>query len=136
MKRILLVVVSLLLILGTANAAVPDLSGLSSEDLLATIQAAQAALFSAELNVGVKVPQGTYTVGIDIPAGTYRIEIVDGTGYYEVYTDSTKSKMPYAGITGKSYNVTEIGKLELEDGYILKLVNSSFIFFPYVGIFH
>ena len=136
MKRFLITVMVFITSIGIAFAAVPDLSGLSSEDLLATIRQAQSLLFDQGLNEGVKVTQGNYIVGEDIPAGTYRIEIVDGTGYYEVYADSNQKKMLYAGITGESYDITEIGKLVLENGNFLKLVNSSFIFYPYTGVFH
>ena len=109
--------------------------GLETSELLEVNQVLQSVLFEKTLPEGVRVPQGTYIIGEDIPAGTYRIEITDGTGYYDVY-DKPDGKLIHSGITGKSYNVTEIGKITFDDGNILKLVNSTFIFYPYTGIFH
>lgn len=135
MKKVIALIAALILIAGSAAAEIPDLSSLSDEELLLVIQTAQRLLFDSSLSEGVRVPQGTYTVGTDIPAGTYRIEITDGTGYYEVY-DKPDGRLLHAGITGSGYNITEIGKITLEDGYVLSLINSSFVFYPYVGIFH
>ena len=135
MKRILAALLVAFLLIGTASASVPDLSGMTADELLDTIRAAQALLFSEQLVNGVRVPQGTYIVGEDIPAGTYRIEITDGTGFYDLY-DKPDGRLLQTGLTGSLYDVTEIGKITLEDGNALKFVNSTFIFYPYTGIFH
>jgi hypothetical protein len=135
MKKVIALITALILIVGSAAAEIPDLSGLSEDELFEVIHEAQAILFASNLVEGVRVPQGTYTVGIDIPAGTYRIEITDGNGYYEVY-DKPDGRLLHAGITGSGYDITEIGKITLEGGYVLSLINSSFVFYPYVGIFH
>jgi len=132
---IILLFLLLSLIPSIVYADVPDLSKLSDEDLLSVIQDAQKLLFDSKLNEGVRVPQGTYTIGIDIPAGTYRIEITDGTGYYDVFDKEGGYKI-FAGLTGKSYKVTDIGKITFEEGNVLVLVNSTFIFYPYVGLFY
>ena len=135
MKRILASLLVAFLLIGTASASVPDLSGLTADELLDTIRAAQSLLFSEQLVNGVRVPQGTYIIGEDIPAGTYRIEITDGTGFYDLY-DKPDGRLLQTGLTGSLYDVTEIGKITLEDGNALKFVNSTFIFYPYTGIFH
>ena len=135
MKKIISTLLVIFLLVGPAYASAPDLSSLTADELLDVIRTAQALLFSDQLVNGVRVPQGTYVIGEDIPAGTYRIEITDGTGYYDVY-DKPNGYLVHSGITGKSYNVTEIGKITLEDGNVLELVNSTFIFYPYTGIFH
>lgn len=84
---------------------------------------------------GLRVPPGEYTVGLDIPAGVYRIEITDGIGYYDLY-EKRDGKLISNGLTGDAYDVTEIGKLSLNDGNILLLVNSTFNFYPYTGLFN
>ena len=135
MKKFLALILAMILLGGSAAAETPDLSGLTTDELLSVIREAQALLFDQQLVDGVSVPQGTYIIGEDIPAGAYRIEITDGTGYYDVY-DKQDGKLIHSGLTGKSYKVTEIGKITFEDGNVLKLVNSTFIFYPYTGIFH
>lgn len=142
MKRILAALLVAFLIAGTAAAETTKQKEfrkrfitLETSELLEVNQVLQSILFERILPEGVRVPQGTYIIGEDIPAGTYRIEITDGTGYYDVY-DKQDGKLIHSGLTGKSYKVTEIGKITFEDGNVLKLVNSTFIFYPYTGIFH
>ena len=135
MKRILAALLVAFFLIGTASASVPDLSGMTTDELLDTIRAAQSLIFSEQLVNGVRVPQGTYIIGEDIPAGTYRIEITDGTGFYDLY-DKPDGRLLQTGLTGSLYDVTEIGKITLEEGNALKFVNSTFIFYPYTGIFH
>ena len=142
MKRILSALLVAFLITGTSAAETTKqmefrkrFITLETSELLEVNQVLQSILFERTLPEGVRVPQGTYIIGEDIPAGTYRIEITDGTGYYDVY-DKQDGNLIQGGITGKSYKVTEIGKITFEDGNILKLVNSTFIFYPYTGIFH
>ena len=134
MKRLIALIAALILLGGSAAAETPDMSGLTPDELLSVIRQAQLLLFDQQLVDGIHVPQGTYVIGEDIPAGTYRIEITDGTGYYDLRDPDGNLK--HTGVTGKFYNVTEIGKLILEEGYTLHLANSGFIFYPYTGIFH
>ena len=136
MKRL----ITILLILALAVPAIsladlPDISGLTNEELVELNKNIQSILFSRQLVDGVTVPPGRYIIGEDIPAGTYRIEITGGTGFYDVY-DSPGGKTIATGLTGELYDVTEFGKITFEEGNELKLVNSTFIFFPYTGIFH
>ncbi|MBQ1215214.1 MAG: hypothetical protein IIX88_02660 [Firmicutes bacterium] len=133
MKKAILIVVMLIFVVSSACAEIPDISGLSSDELLSLIHEAEKILFSERLTEGVKVPPGVYVVGEDIPAGTYRIEITDGTGFYDIY-DKPDGNYLYSGLSGSSYGVTELGKIILEDGNIVKFVNSTFVFYPYVGI--
>lgn len=118
-----------------ALADLPDISGLSREDLIELNYRIQMLLFSQQLVEGVNVPPGQYIIGEDIPAGTYRIEITGGTGFYDVY-EKEGGRTILTGLTGKSYDVLEIGKITLEDGNVLALYNSTFVFFPYTGLFN
>ena len=135
MKKLFCLVLSLCLLPLFALADVPDISDLNNDDLLLLLQNIQRRLFDDHLVDGVSVSQGTYIVGEDIPAGVYRIEITGGTGYYEL-SAFHGGKLLNTGITGKSYNVTEIGKIVLSEGNELMIANSTFVFFPYTGIFH
>ncbi len=134
-KKILAALCAASCAIGSGLSEIPDLTGLTKDELHAVIQEAQSILFSTNLNEGVRVPQGTYIIGEDIPAGTYRIEISDGTGYYNVY-DKPDGFVITAGLTGPIYDISEIGKITFESGNVLELVNSTFTFFPYTGIFH
>ena len=116
-------------------ADLPDISTLSKDELIELNIQIQHRLFSENLENGVRVPQGTYTIGIDIPAGSYRIEITDGTGYYELY-EKEDGPILNTGITGSGYKVKDIGRIVFDDGNILKIVNSTFVFFPYTGLFY
>lgn len=136
MKKLLTIILILALVLPSAALAdLPDLSGMSSDELLNLIHYAQALLFSTELENGITVPQGDYIIGEDIPAGTYRIEITGIGGFFDLYESKDGRKLA-TGLTGSTYNVTDIGKLVLEDGNVLSYRNSTFIFFPYTGVFH
>lgn len=135
MKKLLTLILALALILpAVALAEVPDISGLTVDELIELNHLIQQRLFSEKLINGVSVPPGSYVIGEDIPAGTYRVEITGGTGYFDLNRDS-KGWLIKSGLTGSGYNVTEIGKITFEDGNTLDLYNSTFILFPYTGLF-
>lgn len=134
-KLIALLLILALAMPALALAELPDISGLTKEELLELNHQIQMMLFSEQLVEGVKVPPGKYTVGEDIPEGVYRIEITGGTGFFDLFEkDGGHTLM--TGLTGKSYNVTELGKITLKNGNVLALYNSTFIFFPYTGLFN
>ena len=136
MKKLITMLLIMAMILpACALADLPDISGLSSDELLELNHQIQNALFSDRITEGVKVPPGTYIIGEDIPAGTYRIEITGGTGYYDIRF-SPGGNLIHTGLTGKSYGVLEIGKIIFEEGNELYICNSTFVLFPYVGLFY
>lgn len=133
-KLITLLLIAAMLLPAASLADLPDISDLTTDELIELNHQIQARLFSEQLVSGVTVPPGRYTIGEDIPAGTYRIEITGGTGFFDVY-DKEGGRNTMTGLTGELYSVTEIGKIEFVDGNILALYNSTFIFFPYAGLF-
>lgn len=135
MKKLIIFILCVALLPAAALADLPDLSNLSTDELLEVIRSAQLLLFSSELVNGITVPQGEYIIGEDIPAGTYRIEITGIGGYFDLYESKDGSKIA-TGLTGSTYDVTGIGKLVLEEGNVLMYRNSTFIFYPYTGVFH
>lgn len=136
MKKLITVILILALLLpAAALAEIPDISGLSSDELIELSHEIQLMLFSEKLVQGITVEQGKYIVGEDIPAGTYRIEITGTGGYYDLY-DRQGGAIIASGLTGKTYSVYGIGKLVLEDGNYLCFTNSTFIFYPYTGVFN
>ena len=85
---------------------------------------------------GVTVPPGRYTIGVDIPAGTYRLEFPDDdfdTGMIYIYSTSEYPDRWYT--VGKFAQVQMFGKLELAEGEILDLQDTTATFFTYAGLF-
>ena len=136
MKKLL----TLLLILALAAPALaladlPDISGLSVEELIELRSKIQLQLFSERLIEGVEVLPGVYMVGEDIPAGTYRIEyhaIKDYTFVnFSAYRDSPF--FSYSTILGYS-KPYEIGKITLEEGVRIEIELGSLYFYGYTGL--
>ena len=136
MKKLIAVLLILALIMpAAALAEIPDISGLSHDELVKLDRSIHLMLFSEQLINGITVEQGKYIVGEDIPAGTYRIEITGIGGYYDLY-DKPDGRMLSTGLTGSTYKVSAIGKITLEEGNYLCFYNSTFIFYPYTGVFN
>lgn len=134
-KLITMILILALAVPALALADLPDISALTVEELIELNHQIQNRLFSEQLVNGVKVPPGTYIIGEDIPAGTYRVEITGGTGFYDLNQEAD-GHLITTGLTGSLYDVTEIGKMVLEDGNELKLYNSTFVLYPYTGLFN
>ena len=134
MKRLLTVILIIALILpATVLADLPDISELSTDELIQLSRQIQLRLFSEQLVNGVEVPPGTYSVGEDIPAGSYRLETkVESVGY--VIYDSNKKPIG-SGVAGEYFETMVIGKLILEEGTMIEIMYGPFTFFPYAGFF-
>lgn len=86
---------------------------------------------------GVTVPQGRYTVGVDIPAGTYRLEFPDDefdTGMIYIYPDADTEYPAKWYSVGKYSHVQILGKLELSEGMIFDLQDTTATFYIYTGL--
>lgn len=85
---------------------------------------------------GVIVPAGRYTVGIDIPAGVYRLEFPDDeydAGMIYIYEQDEYPAKWYS--VGKGAQVPVYGKLELVEGTVFDLQDTTATFFVYTGLF-
>lgn len=85
---------------------------------------------------GVAVPPGRYTVGVDIPAGIYRLEFPDDdydVGTIYIYTTEEYPDKWYT--VGKGAQVQVFGKLELVEGTIFDLQDTTATFYIYTGLF-
>ena len=139
MKKLITIVLILALILpGIAMADLPDISNLSSEELIELSKQIQIRLFSENLINGVTVPAGRYIVGEDIPAGTYRMEVVykDSGGYVYFYESEDKKISFKESFLGEYWGVEEIGKMVLQDGNVIDISNNALRFYPYAGLFN
>lgn len=85
---------------------------------------------------GVMVPAGRYTVGVDIPAGVYRLEFPNDeydTGSIMIYDSEGMLQNWYQ--VGKGSQVQVYGKLELTEGTIFELSDTTATFYTYTGLF-
>ena len=124
-KLITIILILALAVPAAALADLPDISGLSEEELIELSHQIQMILFNEKLINGVDVPAGEYTVGTDLPAGTYRMVIVE------------EQKMAIdESFLGEYWGVTEIGKITLSDGNILRISGNTLRLFAYTGLFN
>lgn len=139
MKKLLSLILALALLLPAAALAdLPDISGLTDDELLELNHQIQLRLFSEQLVNGVEVPAGEYTVGSDLPAGVYRMEVVTPSagGYLYVFASAERQTPVNQSFLGEYWGVMEIGKIELTDGNVLRISGNSLRIFPYTGLFH
>ena len=133
-KLITLLLIAALLLPAAALADLPDISGLSHDELIQLNHQIQLRLFSEQLVNGVKVPPGTYTIGEDIPAGSYRVEVEGENGMYAVY--DANGEPTDSSLCGSFHDVLEFGKLILTEGTTFEIKYTTFVLYPYSGLFH
>lgn len=129
MKRILALVLVLISLVGFASAETIDISGMSSDELIALRDAINAEIVSRGIEKEVNVPAGTYTVGEDIPAGTYTIRT--SALMISFYTYDANGNYDEMHMVQPS---SPIGKLTVTDGQKIEIVGGYAIFAPYAGL--
>ena len=142
MKKLVSILLLLALILPAAASAwneLPDISTLSSDDLITLVHQIQVKLFSENLEKGIVIYPGEYIVGEDIPAGSYRIEVILPKEAYAygsaLVHDPDDMFVSVSGdITGDGYE--NIGKITMKDGQIFDVEVYSIRIYPYTGLFH
>ena len=137
MKKLITIILILAMLPVIALADLPDISGLSTDELIELSHQLQLRLFSDQLVNGVKVPPGSYVIGEDIPAGTYRVDfpVVSDLlmGLFMAYTEDYSDYVTY--YIGEN-NTTAIGKVELKEGMTLEISDTTAIFYAYTGLFN
>lgn len=139
MKKLITIILALALLLPAASLAdLPDISGLTVDELLELNHQIQLRLFSEKLIDGVDVPAGDYIVGEDVPAGTYRMKVgfPSSGGYLTIYESQERKISVVESFLGEYWGVTEIGKIELKDGNMIHLSGNTLRFFAYAGLFN
>ena len=135
MKKLITTILILALFPVIAMADLPDISGLSADELVELNHQIQLLLFSEQLVNGVKVPPGIYTVGEDLPAGVYRVDfpVISDLliGLFMAYTDDYSDYVTY--YIGGS-NTTAIGKVDLKEGMTLEISDTTAVFYAYTGL--
>lgn len=140
MKKLITVILILALLLPAAVLAdLPDISGLTDEELLHLDWQIQAILYEHQLDDGVLVPQGTYVVGADIPAGEYRADAVSDVGgsvtVYKNYDSYQKGGLNYLEefMLGEMWGTLTF-RLKIEEGNVLVIRSNSLRLYFYHGL--
>ena len=139
MKRFFCLILVLVLLPIIALADLPDLSGLSYDELLQLSYRIQNMLFEQALPDGILIPAGDYIVGVDIPAGEFRADAVsDVGGAVQVYKSKQDAEEhPLSYITeiylGNMYG-TLVFRLVLENGNYLRIKYNSLRLSTYYGL--
>ena len=139
MKRFFCFLFVLVLLPVVSLADLPDLSGLSRDELLELSYLVQNMLFEQSLPDGVLVPAGDYIVGADIPAGEFRADVVsDVGGYVQIYkSKDDMENRPLSYISeiylGNMWG-TLVFRLVLEEGNFLRIRSNSLRLSTYYGL--
>lgn len=131
-----------------ASAALPDLSGLSFDELIQLKEKISLELWNRPEWQEVMVPPGVYAVGPDIPAGHWSIRPAEGCGPDNViYGVATKDQGHDIDIMAGDFILECIGDpsspyysleyqtstdIDMEDGHFIRL-DCTMIFTPYTG---
>lgn len=108
MKKFFLLFLAALLIISSAAADLPDLSGLSFDELVQLRDQLNLAIWNSQDWQEVTVPAGVWQIGVDIPAGHWVIRPVPDTYISIVYCDQLNEygKDPARGWHGWSGTIT------------------------------
>lgn len=140
MKKLLSFSLIVALLLPAASFAdLPDLSGLSFDELAQLIRATKWALWSCPEWKEVEVPAGVYKIGEDIPAGRWSIQVSSGDYSYYAYgskTDRTGTKIDddycevFGSISGDASDHS-LHQLDItfEDGFYFEIHKTCY-FYP------
>ncbi|MBO7711093.1 MAG: hypothetical protein J6S83_11535 [Lachnospiraceae bacterium] len=102
MKKLLTVILILALAMPTlALADLPDISGLTLDELIELKDRINSAIWSADNWKEVEVPPGLWQVGIDIPAGHWKIRLASDHAYAYVwyFEEPNEFGKPFATLT-------------------------------------
>ena len=149
MKKLIALFLSLLLILPAVALAadLPDLAGLSFDQLVALREKINLAIWNCQEWEEVFVPAGTYVVGQDIPVGHWSIRVAAEkdillVSYFDIINEDSKS--PAYGASGIIETIASPGfsafgeinaetiDIDAKEGWYIK-VTKAVIFSPYAG---
>ena len=87
---------------------------------------------------GITVPSGVYIAGEDFPVGTYRIELENekNGGVIVLYENMEDTRKAFSYLHEYSLNKdnTTVGKMIIENGYVLDVRNTVVVLLPYEGL--
>ena len=105
MKKIFALLLALFLLPAFSLADIPDISGLSYDELVQLNNQINLAMWNSEEWQEVTVPPGTYQIGVDIPAGHWTIKPGIDHGYFAVwyFEKPNEFNKPFATFTKYDY---------------------------------
>lgn len=89
---------------------------------------------------GLTVPSGVYIADEDFPSGIYRIELADDKkgGIIKLYNKKSDMSRAFSYLyeytLGSFYGVTVVGKIEINPGNVLDVINTTIKLLPYEGL--
>ena len=147
MKKLLSIILAVALILPAAALAdLPDISGLSYDELVQLHDMIMQAMWNSPEWQEVKVPAGTWKIGEDIPTGHWNIQI-SGHGLASIYYCEQVDELGQPVCWGAKYirksvssedfnafgeEYAHIVDFDLAEGWYLYF-DSPVIFTPYTG---
>lgn len=147
MKKFLALFLAALLLAPAALADIPDISGLTFDELVALREQINLALWNSAEWQEVTVPEGVWVVGEDIPAGHWTIRVASSHDILNVcYMDKVDTitgdplygaklfirTIASPGFSGFGEINAEYADIEMEDGWFFKCTGAV-IFTPYTG---
>ena len=109
MKKLIIVTLILALLLpAMAMADLPDISGLSFDELVQLRDQLNLAIWNSEDWQEVKVPIGAWKIGEDIPVGKWTITAADGSIYVQLCDKVAAGGMEADISNSRFYYSTEI----------------------------
>lgn len=126
MKKIVAIIVAMAMIFPVfALAEVPDISGLTKEEMIELDQALHAKLGELDDFESITLSHGEWTVGKEIPEGTYKVSslsdthsvslYIDGASHDGfVYIESAPDKAPFVLVTLVSGTIFRIAVDDLQ----------------------
>lgn len=148
MKKLIIAILSVSMLFSVAAADLPDISGLSFDELVTLREQLNLAIWNSQEWQEVSVPEGTYIVGRDIPAGHWSLRAENPKAYFYVsvfdHTDAT-GKGPEncsfywdQDLYGKSHpnpfsdDMVFETDIELRDGWYFR-TTGTVVFSPFTG---
>lgn len=147
MKRFFCILFALALLPVAALADLPDLSGLSFDELVTLRGQLNLAIWNSSSWQEVSVPPGVWEIGVDIPAGHWSVRPAEGCGPdYIVYASASKDNGHDVDLSGDhimeclcdpsarfySAEYMTTADFVMESGHFVRL-NCTMIFSPYTG---
>lgn len=139
MKRMLGLILAICLLSGACALAAPitiDPDEATIDELLEAKRAIDLAVFGSEAYEYITVPVGMYEVGVHIPAGEYTIscdESLMRMTMIQVFSSPEKGLNHYV----ESHSIANdevIGRLVLQEGYVVEVNSGAAVFHRYAGL--
>ena len=135
LKRLFCLIACVCFLCASAFAESIDLSHLSFEELFKLQSEIAKEIITREEWKQSIIPVGQWVVGKDIPQGEYSVTIPQGSGAHMTVTNPNELRTRQELIDWFAFNDTDsIGKLILEEGYIVFVKAGDVIFSPVVPL--